>query len=184
MIRTPNGMVRCSALKRRVKRRRWDINLLNAMKWDLWSPIPVTKGKLLKVYSDREPIPMRTISRVPTQEMMPGTAATQSSTERIRVRLPETEAEGAPRPWHKTRTTSSTLVTTTSVITTETSSQTRTASSARTFDERICNEVGKDCEYPTQIRRIAAPMAGCEKLSTSDDIAEAQRAHLEKLTKV
>ena len=61
LIGTPNGVVRCSALKRRVKRRRWDINFLNAMIWNLWSQIPVTKGKLLKVYSDRGPIPMRTI---------------------------------------------------------------------------------------------------------------------------
>ena len=82
LIGTPNGMVRCSTLKRRVKRRRWDTKLLNAMRipYHLWSPIPVTKGKLLKVYSDREPTPMRTIPRVPTQEMMPGTTMTQSST--------------------------------------------------------------------------------------------------------
>ena len=78
LIGTPSGMVRCSALKRRVKRRRWDINLLNAMIWDPWSPLPVTKGKPLKVYSDHEPIPMRTIPRAPTQEMMPGTTSTQS----------------------------------------------------------------------------------------------------------
>ena len=75
-------------------------------------------------------------------------------------------------------------MTTTPVNTAETTSQTRTKSSARTFDERICNEVGKDCESPTQIRRIAVPMAECEKLSISDDIAEARRIHLEKLTKV
>ena len=96
--------------------------------------------------------------------------ATQSSTERIRVRLPESEAEGAPRPLLKTRTTSSTLVTTTEMITAETTSQTRTTSSARKFDERICNEVGKEFESPTQIRRATA--AECEKPSISDDIAE------------
>ena len=50
----------------------------------------------------------------------------------------------------------------------------------RTFDEQISNEDGKDCESPTQIRRIAA----AEKLSISDDIAEARRIHLEKFTKV
>ena len=34
------------------------------------------------------------------------------------------------------------------------------------------------------MRRIAALMAECEESSTSDDIAEARRTHLEKLTKV
>ena len=33
LIGTPNGMVRCRALKSRVERRRWDIDLLNAMIW-------------------------------------------------------------------------------------------------------------------------------------------------------
>ena len=56
LIGTPNGMVRCRALKRRVERRRWDTNLLNAMVWDPWNPTPVTRGKPLKVRSDREPI--------------------------------------------------------------------------------------------------------------------------------
>ena len=140
-----------------------------------WIPIPVTKEKPLEVYSDREPTPMRTVPRVPTQEMMPGTTTTRSCTERTRVRLPEAEAEGVPRPLHKTRTTTEAAVTRA-----ETTSQTRRTSSASTFDERICNKVGKDCEFPTQIRRIAA----AEKLSISDDIAEAQRIHPEKLTKV
>ena len=85
LIGTPNGMVRCRALKHRVERRRWDIDLLNAMIWNPWSPIPVTKGKPLKVYSAREPIITRTIPRVPTQEMMLGTTATQSSTEKVRI---------------------------------------------------------------------------------------------------
>ena len=61
LIGLPNCMVRCHALKRRVEKTRWDINLLNAMIWDPWSPIPVTKGKPLKVCSDREPFLTRTI---------------------------------------------------------------------------------------------------------------------------
>ena len=60
MIGTPNGMVRSRALKRRVERRRWDTTLLNAMGWDLWKPTPVTRGRPLKVRSDREPILMDT----------------------------------------------------------------------------------------------------------------------------
>ena len=149
-------MVRCSTLKRRVKRQRWDINLLNAIRipYHLWSPIPVTKGKLLKFYCDRQAIPMRTFPRAPTQEMMPGTTTTQFPKERRRVRLPETEAEGVSRLSHKTRTTTEAVVTSA-----ETTSQTRTTSSARTFDERICHKVGKDCESPTQTRRNCSSRA-------------------------
>ena len=124
LIGTPNGMVRCSTLMRGVNRQRWGINLLNAMRIPQMIPIPVTKGKLLKVYSDREPIPMRTISRVPTQEMMGNCT--------------ETETEEIPRPLHKTRTTKSAVITRT-----ETTSQTRTTSSARTFDERFATKLAK-----------------------------------------
>ena len=97
--------------------------------------------------------------------------------ERARVRSPEAEAEGAP-PVQRTRTTSSAPITTV-----ETTSQTTTTSSARALVERIGNEAGEDSQ-PTQIRRIAALMTECEELSISDDIAEARRIHLEKLTKV
>ena len=45
------------------------------------------------------------------------------------------------------------------------------------------NEAGEDSQ-PAQMRRIAALMAECEESSTSNDIAEARRTHLEKLTKV
>ena len=48
LIGTPNGMVRIRALKRRLERRRWDTNLLNAMVWDPWNPTPVTRGRPLK----------------------------------------------------------------------------------------------------------------------------------------
>ena len=97
--------------------------------------------------------------------------------ERARVRLPEAEAEGAPQV-QRTRTTSSAPVTTA-----ETTSQTTTTSSARALVERVGNEAGEDSQ-PAQIRRIAALMAECEESSISDDIAQARRAHLEKLTKV
>ena len=117
-----------------------------------------------------------TTATVPAQEIMPRTTATQSSTERARVRLPETEAEEALLV-QRTRTTSSAPVTTA-----ETTSQT-TTSSARTLLERTGNEVGEDSQ-PTQIRRIAALMTECEELSILDDTAEARRAHLEKLTKI
>ena len=64
LIGTPRGMMLSRALKRRVERRRWDINLLNAMIWDPWNPTPVTKGKPSNVHSDREPIPTRPIPRI------------------------------------------------------------------------------------------------------------------------
>ena len=108
LIGTPNGMVRSRALKRRVERRRWDTTLLNAMIWDPWKPTPVTRGRPLKVRSDREPILMGPIPRVqvnppddpdtvataapatPNLETTSGTT-TQSVAERTRVRLPESE---------------------------------------------------------------------------------------------
>ena len=109
LIGTPNGTVRSRPLKRRVERRRWVINLLNAMIWDPWNPTPVTRGRPLKVRSDREPILMGPIPRVhftppddpdtlttaavPIQETTPGTTATHFAVERTRVRLPEAEAE-------------------------------------------------------------------------------------------
>ena len=68
-------------------------------------------------------------------------------------------------------------------MTAETTSQTTTTSLARALVERVGNEAGEDSQ-PVQMRRIAALMAECEDTSTSDDIAEARRAHLEKLTKV
>ena len=105
LIATPTDMIRSRALKRRVERQRWDINLPNAMIWDPWNPTPVTKGKPSKVHSDREPIPTRPIPRihvtspavpdeattaaVPTQETTPGTTTAHSAAERTRVRLPE-----------------------------------------------------------------------------------------------
>ena len=105
LIGTPSGMVRNRALKRRVERRRWDPSLLNAMVWNPWNPAPVTRGRPLKVRSDREPILMGPIPRVQftspddpgaataatpaiaIQETTSGTA-TQSAAERTRVRLP------------------------------------------------------------------------------------------------
>ena len=146
LIETPNDMVRYSTLKRRVERQRRDINFLNVMR----TPIPFPKAH---------------ITSPNAQETTLGTTTTYSA-ERTRVRLSETEAEGAP-PVQKTRTTSSA----------ETTSQTRTTSSARALIEHICLEVDQDCESPTQIRRIAA--AEYEKF-----IAKARRIHLEKLTKV
>ena len=56
LIGTPSGMVRSRSLKRRVERRRCDTDLLNATVWDPWNPTPVTRGRPLKVRSDREPI--------------------------------------------------------------------------------------------------------------------------------
>ena len=111
------------------------------------------------------PFPKAHVTSPNAQETTPGTTTTYSA-DRTRVRLSDAEAEGAP-PVQKTRTTSSA----------ETTSQTRTTSSARSLIEQICHEVDKDCESPTQIRRIAA--AEYEKF-----IAKARRIHLEKLTKV
>ena len=148
----------------------------------------------MKVRSDCEPILMGPILRlrfnvpdepdavtavapaVTVQETTSGTA-THSAAERTRVRLPEAEAEGAP-PVQRTKTTSSVPVTTTA----ETTSQT-TTSSARALVERVGDEAGED-SHTVQMRRIAAVMAECEDSSTSDDIAEARRTHLEKLRKV
>ena len=58
LIETSNGMVRS-----RVQRRRWDTTLLNAMVWDLWNVTLVTRGRPIKVHSDREPILMRPIPK-------------------------------------------------------------------------------------------------------------------------
>ena len=186
---TPNGVVCSRALKRRVERRRWDTNLLNAMVWDPWNPTSVTRGRPLKVRSDREPILMRPLPRVYftppddpdtvvalTQETAPGTTTSSIAEETARTRLAETEAEGAP-PVQRTKTSSAPAT-----ITTEATSRPAT-SSARAIVERVGNEAGEDSQL-AQMRRIATLMAECEESSTSDDIAEARRAHLEKLTKV
>ena len=188
LIGTPNGMVRSRALKRRVERRRWDTTLLNAMIWDPWKPTPVTRGRPLKVRSDREPILMGPIPRLqvnppddadtvatPNLETTSGTT-TQSVAERTRVRLPESEAEGAPLV-QKTRTTPTVPVTTTA----ETMATTKPT--ARALVERVGDEAGEDSQ-PVQMRRIAALMAECEDACTSEAIAEARLIHLEKLTKV
>ena len=190
LIGTPNGMVRSRALKRRVERRRRDVTLLNAMIWDPWKPTPVTRGRPLKVRSDREPILMGPIPRLqvnppddadtvatPNLETASGTTTqSQSVAERTRVRLPESEAEGAP-PVQKTTTTPTVPVTTTA------ETMATTTPTARALVERVGNEAGEDSQ-PVQMRRIAALMAECEDACTSEAIAEARRVHLEKLTKV
>ena len=190
LIGTPNGMVRSRALKRRVERRRWDVTLLNAMIWDPWKPTPVTRGRPLKVRSDREPILMGPIPRLqvnppddadtvatPNLETASGTTTqSQSVAERTRVRLPESEAEGAP-PVQKTRTTPTVPVTTTA------ETMATTTPTARALVERVGDEAGEDSQ-PVRMRRIAALMAECEDACTSEAIAEARRIHLEKLTKV
>ena len=178
LIGTPNGMVRSRALKRRVERRRWDTTLLNAMIWDPWKPTPVTRGRPLKVRSDREPILMGPIPRLqvnppddadtvatPNLETTSGTT-TQSVAERTRVRLPESEAEGAP-PVQKTRTTPTDLVTTTA------ETMATTTPTARALVERVGDEAGEDSQ-PVQMRRIAALMAECEDACTSEAIVEAR----------
>ena len=101
---------------------------------------------------------------------------TQSVAERTRVRLPESEAEGAP-PVQKTRTTPTDQVTTTA------ETMATTTPSARALVERVGDEAGEDSQ-PVQMRRIAALMAECEDACTSEAIVEARRIHLEKLTKV
>ena len=129
---------------------------MNAMVWDPWNPTPVTRGRPLKVRSDREPILMGPLPRVcvtspddpntvrtaavPTQETTPGTTTTTTTypAERTRIRLPETDAEGAPLV-QKTRTTSSAPATTA-----EMTSRTTTTSSARALIERVGNEAGED----------------------------------------
>ena len=190
LIGTPSGMVRSRALKRRVERRRWDTTLLHAMIWDPWKPTPVTRGRPLKDRSDRDPVLTGPISRVqvnppddpdtattaapaaPSQETTPGTT-TQAVAERTRVRLPESEAEGAP-PVQRTRTTPTVPVTATAEPTTA------TTSSARALGERVGDEAGEDLQ-PVQMRRIAAPMEECEDACTSEAIAEARRIHLAKV---
>ena len=156
---------------------------------DPWNPTPLTRGRPLKVRSDREPILMGRVKftppddldavtpAVPIHETTSGTA-TQSTAERTLVMLPEAEAEGAP-PVQRTKTTSSVSVTTI----TETTCQTTTTSSARAPVDRVGDEAGEDSQ-PVQMRRIAALMAQCEDSSTSDDIARARQTHLEKVTKV
>ena len=53
----------------------------------------------------------------------------------------------------------------------------------RALIERVGNEADEDSQ-PTHMRRITAFLTECEKLSISEDIAEAQQSHVEKLTKV
>ena len=142
----------------------------------------------MKVRSDREPILMGPIPRLqvnppddadtvatPNLETTSGTT-TQSVAERTRVRLPESEAEGAP-PVQKTRTTPTVPVTTTA------ETMATTTPTARALVERVGDEAGEDSQ-PVQMRRIAALMAECEDACTSEAIAEARRIPLEKLTKV
>ena len=98
----------------------------------------------------------------PTLETSPGTTTTPIAEERTRIRSAEADAEGAPLV-QRTKTTSSTEATSQPAI-----------SSARALVERVGNEAGEDSQL-AQIRRIAALMAECEDLSTTDDIAEARR---------
>ena len=135
------------------------------MVWDPLNPTLVTRGRPLKVRSDREPILMGPIPRVqvnppddpdsvttaaaapaPIQENTSGTTTTQSAAERTRVRLPQAEAKGAP-PVKRTKT-SSVPVTTTA----GTTSQTATTSPARALVERVGDEAGEDSQ-PAQMRR-------------------------------
>ena len=102
------------------------------------------------------------------------TTQSQSVAERTRVRLPESEAEGAP-PVRKTRTTVP--------VTTTAETMATTTPTARALVERVGDEAGEDSQ-PVQMRRIAALMTECEDACTSEAIAEARRVHLEKLTKV
>ena len=127
------------------------------MIWNPWSPIPVTKGKSLKVYSDREPILTRTIPRVPTQEMMLGTTGTQSSTKKVCMQSSEAEAEGAHRSLHETKTTTSAVITRA-----ETTFQTTTTSSARMPVVQVGNEAGKDSQFYTDTSNYSTydPMRG------------------------
>ena len=111
----------------------------------------------------------------PNLETTSGTT-TQSFAERTRVRLPESEAEGAP-PVQKTRTTPTDPVTTTA------ETMATTTPTERALVERVGDEAG-EYSQPVQIRRIAALMAECEDACTSEAIVEARRIHLEKLTKV
>ena len=112
------------------------------MIWDPWKPTPFTRGRALKVRSDREPILMGPIPRLqvnppddadtvatPNLETTSGTT-TQSVAERTRVRLPESEAEGAPLV-QKTRTTSTVPVTTTA------ETMATTTPTARALVERV-----------------------------------------------
>ena len=92
------------------------------------------------------------------------------------MRLPESEAEGAP-PVLKTRTTP------TDPVTTAAETMATTTPTARALVERVGDEAGEDSQ-PVQMRRIAALMAECEGACTSEAIVEARRIHLEKLTKV
>ena len=185
LIVTPNGMVRSRALKRRVERRRWDTTLLNAMIWDPWKSTPVTRGRPLKVRSDREPILMGPIPRLQVNppdsgDTEPGNHVGNDDTICCRTNTreiaSESEAEGAP-PVQKTRTTPTVPVTTTA------ETMATTTPTARALVERVGDGAGEDSQ-PVQMRRIAALMAECEDAFTSEAIAEARRIHLEKLTKV
>ena len=184
LIGTPNGMVRSRALKRSVERRRWDPSLLKATVWDPWNPTPVTRGRPLKVRSDREPILMGPIPRVrftlpdepdavttaapavPVQETTSATA-TQSVAEKARVRLPEAEAEGAP-PVQRTKTTSSVPVTTTAEETSQTTQHLRQEDSLSVLVMKL--EKIHNLFRCVELQFIAE----CEESSTSDDIAEAR----------
>ena len=123
----------------------------------------------MKVRSDREPILMGPIPRVqfnPPDDLDAGMTATpaahiqettsgtttQSAAEGTRVRLPEAEAEGAPRCSERND------ITVPVTTTAETTSQSRTASSARALVERVANEAGEDSQL-VQIRPIAALVA-------------------------
>ena len=93
------------------------------------------------------------------------TTQPQSVAERTRVRLPESEAEGAP-PVRKTRTTVP--------VTTTAETMATTTPTARALVERVGDEAGEDSQ-PVQMRRIAALMTECEDACTSEAIAEARR---------
>ena len=152
-----------------------------------WKPKPFTRGRPLKVRSDREPILIGPIPKVRLnlpddpdtqrrQQQHQETRSrekTQSVAERTRVSPAETEAKGEPL-MQRTRTTVSVPVT----VTAEPISQTTTTSPARALVERKGNEAGEDSQ-PVQMRRITALMAECEDTTTSDTVAEARQKHLE-----
>ena len=115
LIGTPNGTVRSLASKRRVERRCWESTLLNAMVWATWKPTPVTRGRQLKVRSDREPFLMGPIpivqfnlpddpdtattatAAVPSQETT-SREATQSALSRGRTQSAAEQTRVRPAP--------------------------------------------------------------------------------------